>query len=77
MPAETRKRTRAKMEKDGPKLSPDEELKKAEARVKKARSEAKDAKADKSIFDLTAMFEKMGGKKRRSTKRKIRRVRKH
>jgi len=79
MPAETRKRTRAKMEEDSP-VNPEEALKEAEARVKKARSEAKDSKADSSIADLTSMFGKMGGRKRktrRSTKRRKTRVRKH
>ena len=78
MPTETRKRSRNQMEEEGPKESADAALKEAESRVKKARSEARDVKADKSIFDLTSMFGKMGGrKKRRTQKRKTRRVRKH
>ena len=72
MPVETRKRKRSSMDEDGPKQTPDEALKEAEDRVKRARAEAKDKKADASVADLTSMFGNMGGKKRTTRRRKTR-----
>ena len=77
MPAETRKRSRGKMEEDGTKMTPDEALKEAEEKVKRSRVEAKDTKADASIADLTRLFGHMGGKKRKTRRRKTRKHRKH
>ena len=77
MPTETRKRSRNQMEEDAPKVSADEALKEAEMKVKRSRAEAKDLKADKSIADLTRLFGHMGGKKRKTRRRKTRRARKH
>jgi len=64
MPAETRKRKRSSMDEDGPEKTPDEALKEAEDRMKRARAEAKDKKADASVADLTSMFGNMGGRRR-------------
>uniref|UniRef100_A0A6C0F0E2 Uncharacterized protein n=1 Tax=viral metagenome TaxID=1070528 RepID=A0A6C0F0E2_9ZZZZ len=72
MPVETRKRKRSSMDEDGPKQTPDEALKEAEALGKRARTEAKDKKADASVADLTSMFGNMGGKKRTTRRRKTR-----
>jgi hypothetical protein len=75
MPVETRKRKRSSMDEDGPKQTPDEALKEAEAIGKRARTEAKDNKADASVADLTSMFGNMGGKKRTTRRRKTRKHR--
>lgn len=64
MPVETRKRKRSSMDEDGPKQTPDEALKEAEDRGKRARAEAKDKKADASVADLTRLFGHMGGRRK-------------
>jgi hypothetical protein len=81
MPVETRKRARGKMNEKVPTQTDDEALKEAEDRVKRARAEAKDKKADASVADLTSMFGNMGGRRTRKQKRKgkkhPRKTRKH